>query len=919
MSVSAGTALLTPAIRDDHLKLTNLILFFISFNTVAAFATVSPTMHYVESTTNGFTINIASGADNVKYQFVAPTIGSLYSIGSILITDSIAGASPQGQIALSSNIDWLGGSRSLQAIAYQQSSPFTVLMTFGSSAGTTHLSITPLVDGKFAGLKLSADNPAIQDIYLGQLPSSLASQQISVPYYSQPVNYLSGLNLFENSYFNPFDSHATVISAKSGQETYYGPNEGGLHNALRDVWEVSVSSVIDDVLPYPEHPASPYLAKLAGRLMLDVRNEAPFSLIASQLKNLADYGVTNCSTIIGTWQYDGYDNELPKQYPANAALGGDAGIREISDAAKSASCLFALHQNYTDYYPNFPGYTASATMHNLDGSQMSAWLNPVTHIQSFAVKPSLFVPDAATQSPEIHGQYSTNSSFIDVNSSATPWWRTDEDPTASGNGSFAPYRDASVNLWAYERSVENGPVFGEGKYHWFWSGLLDGVEAQFGSESTPITNGLSAPLFVNFDLTRIHPLQINYGMGYYDRWTPSPINTMALDAYRMQEVIYGHGPYLADGYWASAYRALLEQSLVSPTAARYATQTPTYISYWVNGSWTDTSTAAKAGAFTIAQVTYPNGDSIVANSSASTIIWNSLQIPQYGWAASGAGYLAYTALIGNQLADYSQTPDSLYADARNQADIVSEGTVATPGVVSFTQTAPRTLQMQLSFDVNSQNQSVDYQEFIHLVSSQTANGSNAYAGVFGGTLSTPSESWFTGERVTDHGETYVLPPSIADGTYQVRVGLYSGAQRAFLYGNNDGNLRYNVGTLTVSNNGAKLAFAATPIAQGTPDPRLNSSGSIVDFTTVRTDGMVMLQQQAQSGGNIVQLRSYPRSRDVVVQLNASVLTMPVSMICNDGTSLTPAMVDQTFWKVDLRGKKYCSWSGNLPVVRKAVK
>ena len=886
---------------------------------MAAFGATSPTTHDVEPTANGFTINIASGTDNVEYQFVTPAIGSLYSIGSILISDSIGGASPQGQITLPSNIDWLGGSKSLQAITYQQSSPYTVVMTFGSPAGTTRLTITPLVDGKFAGLKLSADSPAIQDIYLGQLPSSLTSQPISVPYYSQPVNYLSGFNLFENSFFNPFDSHATVISAKNGQETYYGPNESGIHNTLKDIWEVSVSSVIDDVLPYPEHPASPYLSKLAGRMTLDIRNEAAFPLIASQLSNLADYGVDNCNVIIGTWQYQGYDDELPKQYPANAGLGGDTGILDISNAAKSASCLFALHQNYTDYYPDFPGFTASAIMRNLDGSQMLAWLNPVTHIQSFAVKPSLFVPDASTQSPLIHQQYATDSSFIDVNSSVTPWWRTDEDPAASGTGAFAPYRDASISLWAYERNIENGPVFGEGKYHWFWSGLLDGVEAQFGAESTPITNGLTAPLFVDFDLTRVHPLQVNYGMGYYDRWSQSPINTLGLDAYRMQEVIFGHAPYLADGFWASAYHALLEQSLVSPTAARYGTQTPTAISYLVNGSWTDASTAAKAGAFTVAQVTYPNGDSIVANSSASNIIWKSIQIPQYGWAASGTGYVAYTALVGNQVVDYSQTTSSMYADARNQADMISEGTVATPSVISFKQTAPRTLQMQLGWDINSQNPSVNYQEFVHLVSSQTAAGSNAFAGVFGGTLSAPSESWYTGERVTDSIDTYVLPPNIADGIYQIRVGLYSGAQRAVLYGNNDGTLRYTVGTLTVSSNGASLAFSATPIARSTPDPRLNSSGSVVDFGTVRTDGMVMLQQQAQGGGNTLLIRSYPRSRDVTIQLSTSVVVMPVSLTCNDGTSLIPSMVDQTYWQVDLRGKKYCSWSGTLPAVQKALR
>ncbi|MGB9417163.1 MAG: hypothetical protein WCB58_12690, partial [Acidobacteriaceae bacterium] len=360
--------------------------------------------------------------------------------------------------------------------------------------------------------------------------------------------------------------------------------------------------------------------------------------------------------------------------------------------------------------------------------------------------------------------------------------------------------------------------------------------------------------------------------------------------------------------WQSVPRALLEQNLVSPIAARYALQTPSSIFYWVNGAWVDTSTAAKAGSFSIVRVNYPNGDSIVANSTPAVFSWGSVQIPQYGWAATGSKYFAYTALMGGKVVDYSQTPQGIYANARNQADILAENTVATPAVYSFKQTAARSFQIQMIWNVNTAVPESSYQDFIHFVSSNTPAGSDALSGVLSGGLSTPTSSWSVGEKVVDKVLTYWLPSTMADGVYDVRVGLYQGSQRAFLYGNNDGNQRYTVARITIANHGANISFAPVAITISSPDPRLNSAGNVVDFGNVRTDGMVTLQQITSS--HMLQLSSYPRSRDVVIQFKASSVAAPGSLTCDNGDVLTPTSAGG-YWQVDLRGHKYCSWGGTL--------
>jgi hypothetical protein len=865
----------------------------------------------ITATSTGFTINIQSGSESVAYQWVAPATGSLWTIGSVLITDSVAGASPQGQIALGSHIDWIGPAGVLQSVTFQTTGSPTATLAYVSSSGTTHLTLQPAFDGNFAIIRLSADQANIQDIYLGQLPSGLTTQGISVPYYDQAVNYFSSLNLFENSYFDGFASSASSLT---NMGTFYAANENGIANALTDTWRVSVSQNIMNVLPFPEHPASPYMSRLAGRMVFDIGGlgGGPFATIASELAHLGDYDVNHCVVIIGDWQYLGYDNGLPMQYPANVALGGSTGMRLIGSAAQANSCFFALHENYTDYYPDYPEYNPAATMRNPDGGQTLAWLNTTTGIQSFAAKPGLFVTNAQTQSPLIHKEYGTNATFIDVNSSATPSWRQDYDPATAGSATFGAYRNGSVALWAYERNVERGPVLGEGKYHWYWSGLLDSVEAQFGAESTPITNGLQAPLFVDFDLMRIHPLQVNYGMGYYERWMPGGTtitSTTALDAYRMQEVIFGHSPYLTGTLWPSVPRSLLEQNLVSPLSTRYALQTPIAIAYNVNGAWADASTAAIAGEFSVVQVSYPNGDTIIANSGSSNVTWNGIQIPQYGWAAAGNNFAAYTALVGTQVADYSQTSSMIYANARNQADILSENTLATPSVAAFSQIGTNAIQIQLAWDVNTAAPGTAYQEFVHLVSGQAPVGSNTVSGATGGPTLIPTGTWTVGEHVVDSVWTFYLPPTMPDGTYEVRVGLFTGNQRVVCYGNNDGNLRYTVGQITVSNNGANIVFTSIPIVIPSPDPRMNSTGAVVNFGSVLTDGMVTIQQTGQNSGTL-QLSSYPRSRDVVIQINSTVVAMPSSLTCDNGDVIIP-VASGNYWQVDLRARKYCTWSGTL--------
>jgi hypothetical protein len=98
----------------------SLLLFAASIPLSAHAGTASTSK--ITPTSNGFTIQINSGSEILKYQWQAPALNSLYSVGSVTVTDSVDGASPQAEITLSSKIDWVGPSRKLQSVSIDPAS-----------------------------------------------------------------------------------------------------------------------------------------------------------------------------------------------------------------------------------------------------------------------------------------------------------------------------------------------------------------------------------------------------------------------------------------------------------------------------------------------------------------------------------------------------------------------------------------------------------------------------------------------------------------------------------------------------------------------------------------------------------------------------------------------------------------------------
>jgi hypothetical protein len=742
----------------------------------------------------------------------------------------------------------------------QQGDAIVQTQTFQLSNAVAAVRMTGRLVGKSLVVEVACDQPALGRLAPGRwLP--VMRRMLPMPYDSERVDYLPTENLFASAFLD--------WTVGQGADALYRPLTDGRRNRLRERVVFTAAWHVDEVLPNIPNPPSPWRAELGDQLLLDVWGGA-FTNLAAQFETLAGYGIRRCVVLLHDWQRDGYDNGLPAHFPANAAYGGDEGMKKLVATGTRLGWRIALHENYVDYYPNYEHFDARDVALEPDGKRELAWYNPGTKIQSFAVKPDAILRLAATQSPEIHRRYRTNANYLDVHSCVPPWFHVDYDAHAAGAGSQAAVWDAHRALWAYERRVHEGPVFGEGNRHWPWSGCLDGVEAQFGSGWAE-QGGRTAPLLVDFDLLKIHPLQLNHGMGYYERWWTSG-NTLppllALDQYRMQEVAYGHQPFLGAPAWARVPLAWLEYHLTTPVSARYATAAPARIEYEVDGRWRDATAAAKAAQWQRVRVGYANGLTVTANSAPQPLRAGATELPQYGWLAEGAGVTAYTALRDGVVVDYAETRDSVFANARPAADWAFDAPQRVRAEVDgFAQTEPRTLRFSYRWLVND-TLAKDYLCFVHFRPALAETEAEDILFQQDHALAVPTSRWQSGATVNDGPHTLRLPPEVKDGDYQWLIGLWQpGEERPALAGAADRHGRMRLGVLRMRDGGKTVQFEPE---RDTGEARLqqyrahlNEANRVIDFGTVRTDGSVSIHRD---GAGWV-LQTWPRDKKFVVELN----------------------------------------------------
>lgn len=837
---------------------------------------------------------IYSGPDGVLKYTWTPTVSTDSPLGTITLDAHQTGGGTHAiPLAGATQIHWTAAATLISSKLTRSQNG--ALLTCNYSVGGTPavLVIAARMVGKSLVFDIDCNKPVIADIEGGPWGPVMVRRTIDIPYYSNSVLFLPRENLFAGAFLDWTRSGASSIE---GLSATYGPKTDGARNPLRERLVYTAAWSLDETLPNIPNPPSPYRALLGRGVILDTWGGA-FSDIQDKLHMLTDAGIGPATAIIHDWQHFGYDNGLPQTFPPNAGLGGDAGMKALVESAQSEGIRVALHENYVDYYPNYPYFSDSDIAKASDGSRIHAWFNPDTKIQSFAVKPTRILALAHQWSPLVEQHYHPEACYLDVHSAVPPWFHVDFDSTQPGAASFQTVRAAHTALWAYERRLHHGPVLGEGLNHWYWSGLLDGVEAQFGV-GWPQNMGTTAPLLVDFDLLKIHPLQLNHGMGYYNRWSPGDFDSdllNQLDTYRMQEIAFGHEGFLTSPYFSNTALALEEDRLLPIVTSRTATASVTAIDYENGGRWRNVSDTIRFGGdFSRVRVRYDDGITIWGNSSTQPLHIGTYTLPPSGWLARGDSIVAGTVERSGRLVDLAESPDSIYVNARPSSwRAAASGVIpVAPSVEAFQATGPRSFTIAYRWHVASKIDG-NYTAFVHFTDPQTG------AIIFqqDHQTATPTQQWKPGIDVSDGPWEVTVPANIPAGDYNWTIGLYNGSGRLSLEGRQDSQGRILLGTLHLG--AGRVGFTpAKPSAQS----RLSRQSDIdITLGPVRTNGCVDIRRV----GKDWVLRPIACARGLQVALDPKFFGAPSKVETASG----PVAVARsgTVWILPVNGSAVYRW------------
>ena len=95
---------------------------------------------------------------------------------------------------------------------------------------------------------------------------------------------------------------------------------------------------------------------------------ATFYERAKQLEKFKKLGLEKLYIHTDGWGKNGYDNDHPYILPPCEAAGGYAGLKTLADTSRKLGYVFALHDQYRDYYYSSPVFDESKAVTKIDGS-----------------------------------------------------------------------------------------------------------------------------------------------------------------------------------------------------------------------------------------------------------------------------------------------------------------------------------------------------------------------------------------------------------------------------------------------------------------------------------------------------------------------------------------------------------------------
>ena len=522
----------------------------------------------------------------------------------------------------------------------------------------------------------------IAKLMLGRAAGLTKPELIQVPYISYGWNYtdphlLRDGKLFVFSHFDWYVSDASILigADKVGSDwaqynggVGYIPKTDGKRNPLRERLFLTVSPDVQEVFPTIPNPASTMREKQCRR-MWRTKGGGNYAAELGEAKRLRALGIKQATIRYHEQQWRDTGESYTFKLNAAPKRGGDAALKKLVSDVQSLGWLVGLYTNYSDFAPVNSFWDEDYVAHTADDNWRDAWC------RCYLPKPLFGVEMEAKLAPQIKAKFGTNHVYCDVKTAVPPSDYVDFDARVPGAATFRKTFECFGRLLYNESFAYDGPVYSEGGCHWMYAGLVDGNYGQmFG------VNATTQPLFPDFDLLKIHPLEMDAGIGdpgMFNRGNNRPLNYKQFIA---TTLAYGHIGVLGAGQNDAELMELYY--MLQPLQEHYVMIPVKNIAYECKGRMLDTSAALGDGGWRDGRlhVVYKNGFSVWVNGSnkpwivdtGKTGIWT---LPTWGftvWTKDrkiGSVYAKTGAVIGNnllaqnRLVQFNRGSDSYYFNA----------------------------------------------------------------------------------------------------------------------------------------------------------------------------------------------------------------------------------------------------------------
>ncbi|MFW6161770.1 MAG: hypothetical protein ACODAJ_03320, partial [Planctomycetota bacterium] len=527
---------------------------------------------------------------------------------------------------------------------------------------------------------------------VGHTAGTPGAESFAVPYLSfdrSSPHLVHWDGVFLSALLDWYHSDASQFLAEQGQPaphqlvhnggSRYLPRTDGIRNPLRERLIVTVATDVHEVLPHIPHPRNPQARKAVGAIWRNIG--APNRDL---LRRLKAHGVERfiCPLHEIGWRDAG--ESFTFRLKAAPRI-GDQKMREYGEWVKSLGYRFGLYANYTDFAPVNGRWDPDRVCLQPDGNWTGAWP------RCYAPKPTFAWQAEAELAPKIAEKFGANTCYSDVHTALVPWRRTDYDARVPGAGTLRATWQSYARLLWNECQAYGGPVFSEGRAHWFYAGLVTGNYAQITGRER-----WRQPPLVDFDLLKMHPLMTDFGMGmpsmFYPRhdgeWRrPRERTNPWLDRFLTSTLAFGHIGFLALDWGFEG--ALKCYYMTNAVQQHYALEPVAAIRYFDGERLLTTSAAIRTGAYKRGQVyvRYASGLELWCNLSFGDD-WR-VECDGTTYLLPPTGHLAvledellqYSAVVDGKRIDYVESSKFVYVDTRDRRAVA--GHVACRGAVAI--------------------------------------------------------------------------------------------------------------------------------------------------------------------------------------------------------------------------------------------